>query len=211
MSPDAIAGHEHVFLEGAEPQARTLLLLHGTGGNEYDLMPVGRSLAPDANYLSPRGRVLENGMPRFFARHGEGNLDLDDLKQRAADLAEFVRESAGTYGFEPDRVIAVGYSNGANIATALLLRHADVLAGAVLARAMPFDLDATGTTDAPVLLLAGRRDPYTASPRSERLAEMLQKAGARVDVNWAEAGHELTPADVQRATEWLAKTQGVAP
>src|SRR5919198_2481586 len=124
----------HEFVPGNSN--RTLLLLHGTGGNERDLIPLGRELDPDASLLSPRGKVLENGMPRFFRRLAEGVFDLEDLTYRANDLADFVIAAAQHYGFAPDQLVAVGYSNGANVAAAVLLLRPEIIHRAILFRAM---------------------------------------------------------------------------
>ena len=188
----------------------TLLLLHGTGGSEHDLLPLGEALAPGAGMLSPRGKVLERGMPRFFRRLAEGVLDEADLRVRAAELAEFVGRAAATYGFDPRSVVAAGFSNGANIAAGMLLLHPGVLAGAILFRAMvPLepdvqpDLAGTG-----VLLAAGRRDAMMPRGHPERLARMLRDAGADVTLAWRDAGHELTADDVDEASAWLARSFG---
>jgi phospholipase/carboxylesterase len=197
----------HTFTPGADPAAkseRTLLLLHGTGGNEHDLVPLGRTLAPGANLLSPRGSVLENGMPRFFRRLAEGVFDEADLRRRAADLADFVAEAAERYGFDPARVTAVGYSNGANIASAVLLLRPGTLRGAVLFRAMvPLVPDPLPSTDARVLISNGRVDPIVPLAETERLASLLRAAGAGVDVLLQPAGHQLTQADLAAAQAWL--------
>jgi len=185
-----------------------MLLLHGTGGDENDLVELGRALAPGASLLSPRGRVLERGMPRFFRRLAEGVFDLEDLRRRTAELAQFVREAADVYRFGGARIVAVGYSNGANIAAALLLLEPGVLAGAVLFHAMvPIvpqvvpDLSST-----PVFLSGGRSDAMIPPRETERLAELLQGAGARLAVSWQPGGHSLTSDEVQAAREWLAKS-----
>lgn len=203
MSSDL--GFAHQWVPAPDPDAPTLLLLHGTGGNEHDLVALGRQLAPRANLLSPRGKVLENGMPRFFRRLAEGVFDVPDLKARALELADFVAAASRAYGFDAARVHALGYSNGANIASAVLLLRPEALAGAALLRAVvPFeaadvpDLRAKG-----VLILAGRRDPYSRSPVTETLAGIFQRAGADVQVHWAEAGHELTQVDLLAARDWL--------
>ncbi|HWG89574.1 MAG TPA: alpha/beta hydrolase [Candidatus Thermoplasmatota archaeon] len=201
-------GFTHVYEPAANPRtARTLLLLHGTGGDENDLIPLGRALAPDANLLSPRGKVLENGMPRFFRRFAEGVLDVEDLKTRAGELAGFVAAAAEKYGFDPANVTALGYSNGANVAVGMLLERPRVLAGAVLVRAMvPYEPEAPPSEPARarVLVLAGRYDPYSRSPQGERLQQILQRAGAAVDLRYAEAGHEISPSDVSAARAWLS-------
>lgn len=200
---------EHVWEPGADSAALTLLLLHGTGGREQDLLPLGRMLAPGAALLSPRGRVLERGMPRFFRRLAEGVFDLEDLVIRTAELAEFVRAASNSYQFEPRRVVAVGFSNGANIAASTVLLHPGVLGGAVLFRAMvPIVPDPLPTLPAtPVLLSNGGRDPLISVEETERLADLLRRAGAAVTLEWQPAGHELTNADVTRALAWLSEKE----
>lgn len=195
--------HAHVWEPGGD---RTLLLLHGTGGNERDLLELGRALAPGAALLSPRGNVLEGSMPRFFRRLSEGVFDLPDLAHRTRELGAFVREAADAYGFAPSRVTAVGFSNGANIAASLLLREPDLLEGAILFRAMlPFEPETipalAGTR---VYLGAGRADPIVPHDSIERLAAILRTGGADVTLDWQQAGHGLTNADVAAARRWLA-------
>jgi predicted esterase len=195
----------HVFRPAAKPGAPTLLLLHGTGGNEHDLLPLAEQLSPAAGVLSPRGNVLERGMPRFFRRLAEGVFDIEDLRRRTDELADFVTASAHQYGFAPQSVIAVGFSNGANIAASLLLLRPKVLAGAILFRAMvPLEPDVSAAlTGTPVLLSNGRRDPIVPAAQVERLAALLHEAGANVTVAWQPAGHELTQSDITDARAWL--------
>ena len=186
--------------------SRTLLLLHGTGGNERDLIPIGRELDPNAALLSPRGKVLENGMPRFFRRLAEGVFDLEDLKHRTSELADFVTAAAQHYGFATDNVVAVGYSNGANIAASMLLLRPEMLSAAILFRAMvPLDPETQPNLSAVrVWIGAGAHDPIIPTSETKRLAELLRNAGADVTMRYFQAGHELTPADVEGAREWLA-------
>jgi phospholipase/carboxylesterase len=206
MSAATRLGFEHVYEPGESPW--TLLLLHGTGGDEHDLVGLGRQLAPGAALLSPRGKVLENGMPRFFRRLAVGQLDIPDLLARTDELAEFVSAAAGAYERDPQRVVAVGFSNGANIAASLLLRRPGVLRAAALLRAMlPYepehepDLDGTD-----VLIAAGESDPYSPLPDVRRLAEILTGAGASVTVSVEPgAGHGLTQNDLQRLAAWLTE------
>jgi phospholipase/carboxylesterase/glyoxalase family protein len=184
-----------------------LLLLHGTGGNEEDLIPLGEDLLPGAALLSPRGQVLERGMPRFFRRLREGVFDQQDLARRTDDLARFVAAAGEAYGFNPGRLIAVGFSNGANIASSLLLRRPGLLPGAVLLSPMvPFEPDPSpdlaGTA---VFIGAGRADAISPPPEVERLAEILQRAGAEVTLHWHGGGHELTPGEVAAAQAWLRR------
>jgi len=200
------AGFVHRFDPAKEPGAPTLLLLHGTGGDENDLLPLGRMLDERAALLSPRGKVLENGMPRFFRRLSMGVFDEEDLVNRTHELASFVEEAASEYGLDPKRLFAVGFSNGANIAASLLLLHPDLLAGAVLLRAMtPFELetlpDLSGT---PVYLAAGRSDQMIPAESTERLAELLREAGAEVTLDWQPGGHGIGRAEVEAARDWLA-------
>jgi predicted esterase len=199
----------HVFKPPGKPGGPVLLLLHGTGGNEHDLVPLAETLLPGAGVLSPRGQVLERGMPRFFRRLAEGVFDIEDLKRRSADLADFIVASAAKYRFATEDLTAVGFSNGANIAAALLLLRPDALSGAVLFRAMvPLTPDALPRLrSTPVLLSNGRTDPLVSIEETERLAALLRSAGADVTVSWQNAGHELTDRDVITAREWLAQHQ----
>ncbi len=197
----------HRYQPATDPSAPTLLLLHGTGGTEDDMLPLARMLAPGAGALSPRGKVLERGMPRFFRRLAEGVFDLEDLRRRTGELDAFVRAASVRYGFDDGRVMAVGFSNGANIAASLLLLKPGVLAGAILFRAMvPLVPDKppalTGTR---VLLSNGRHDPMVPPGQTERLAAMLREAGADVTLAWQPTGHELTHAEVKAAREWMGK------
>lgn len=199
-------GFAHRFEPGTDSRL-TLLLLHGTGGDENDLIPLAARLAPGAAVLSPRGKVLENGMPRFFRRLAEGVFDEQDLVLRTRELARFIGDAAARYGFDPARVVAAGYSNGANIAAGLLLLEPGTLAGAVLFRAMP-PLTPPAPPDLegiPVLIHAGRRDPY--SRRAEELASGLSGYGARAELRWMDAGHELVPEDLALAHDWLAQAK----
>ena len=199
-------GFIHRFVPGARPGAAPLLLLHGTGGNEDDLVSLGRALAPEAPLLSPRGQVLENGMPRFFRRHAEGIFDLDDLRLRAGQLARFITEARSAYNMGDIAPIAVGFSNGANMAAALLLLHPGSLSGGVLLRSMvPLVPDPLPTLDqVRVLIAAGRHDPIVSPQQSQDLAELLEKAGAEVSLHWSGAGHNLTNDDLQAAEHWMA-------
>jgi predicted esterase len=187
----------HQFIAGSAPY--TVLLLHGTGGDETDLIPIGKSLAPGANLLTPRGKVSENGANRFFRRLAHGVFDPEDVKRSAEELAAFVAESAAQYGFDAARVYALGYSNGANVAQALMLLDPTVLAGAVLLRPMPV-IEPAVTPDLagrPVLIVAGEDDELTTAQLTHQLAATLTRANAKVDVKWIDAGHGLTPYDFQ--------------
>ena len=207
---DRLALFPHRFVPRA-PNGPTLalLLLHGTGGNEDDLLPLGKLLAPGAALLSPRGRVLENGMPRFFRRFAEGVLDVEDLKLRAKELAEFVRAARAEYGLIDPPLYAVGFSNGANIAAGLLLVEPELLDGAALLRAMvPFEPDAPPALQGKrVLLAAGRRDPYSGPEQTERLRAILEGGGAEVTVHWSEVGHALIQDDVDATSAWISRAR----
>jgi phospholipase/carboxylesterase len=181
------------------------LLLHGTGGNERDLIPLGRELDPNASLLSPRGKALENGMPRFFRRLAGGVFDLEDLKKRSHELADFVVAAAQRYEFDLKKIVAVGYSNGANIAASMLLLRAETLATAILFRAMvPLIPESQpDLSSVRVLIGAGSADPIVPASDTEPLAELLRNAGADVTIRFFQGGHELTQADVHAAQEWL--------
>jgi predicted esterase len=203
--PSANLGFTHRFEAGTDPTAPTLLLLHGTGGDENDLLPLGRAIVPGAALLSPRGKVLENGMPRFFRRIAEGVFDQEDLAFRTRELAEFIDATSENYGIDRTRLFAIGFSNGANIAASVLLRFPDKLAGAILIRAMvPFvPKQPPDLRDKPVLLLSGRADPIVPTDQVEELAEILKSAGADITLHWEKAGHALTQEDVLTAREWM--------
>ena len=199
-------GFVHRFVPAQTPEAPTLLLLHGTGGNENDLLPVGGMLDERAALLSPRGKVLEHGMPRFFRRLAEGVFDHEDLMRRTHELAGFVERSVDEYDIDQRRLFAVGFSNGANIAASLLLAYPRLLAGAVLLRAMvPFEPDsAPDLSGIPVYLAAGRSDQMVPPENTERLAQVLREAGADVTLDWQPGGHGIGPAEIQAARNWFA-------
>lgn len=185
----------------------TFLLLHGTGGNEDDLIPVGQMLSSSASLLSPRGKVLENGMPRFFKRLAEGVFDTEDLKFRTKELADFVIEASKVYSFDLNKTVAVGFSNGANIAASLLLSYPETIKGAILFRAMvPFIPDILPELSGKkVLLSAGTFDPIVSKSQIEGLLKILQKSGADANLKWQQSGHDLTQSDISNAKEWLEK------
>ncbi|MEH2510928.1 phospholipase/carboxylesterase [Nitrobacteraceae bacterium AZCC 1564] len=201
----------HRFEPGTRLEAPPLLLLHGTGGDENDLLPLGRAVSPGSALLSVRGQVLEHGMPRFFRRLAEGVFDEDDVVRRAHELADFVEDARKQYGIAAP--IALGYSNGANIAAAMLLLRPSVLAGGLLVRAMvplsrPPEADLAGR---PVLILSGLRDPIISSENGETLAAMLHNAGADVDRRVVPVGHELSQTDLLLAQQWMAERSVPAP
>jgi len=203
--PSVDLGFDYRFVPARGSARAPLLLLHGTGGDESDLLPLGEALAPGAAQLSPRGKVLENGMPRFFRRFAEGVFDERDVEARARELADFVEAARDVHRLGEIRPVAVGYSNGANIAAALLLLRPETLSGAILFRAMvplepatPADLHGVR-----VFLGAGKRDPIASPEQTGRLGALLGRAGADVSIHWADAGHGLTPGDVDAAKRWL--------
>jgi phospholipase/carboxylesterase len=197
----------HRFEPGSDPSLSPVLLLHGTGGDETDLVPLGREIAPGAALLSPRGNVLEGEMPRFFRRHREGVFDEDDVRRRANELSHFVAGARRAYGL--GRPVALGYSNGANIAAAVLMLHPETLAGAILFRATtplsePPRPDLSGVA---IMILSGLDDPIIPRSGAEKLAQALAAAGARVERVELPAGHGLTPADVARAKAFYTRLE----
>ena len=210
---DEISGFAHRFVPAKGDDANTLLLLHGTGGNEDDLLQLGRLLQPSSTLLSPRGRVLEHGMPRFFRRLAEGVFDEQDLINRTHELAGFVEAATAEYGLDKERIFAVGFSNGANIAASLLLLHPGLLAGAVLLRAMvPLEPDPTpDLSGTPVYLAAGRSDPIVPAENTERLAGLLQEAGADVTLDWQPGGHGIGRPEVDASRQWLETVLANSP
>ena len=193
----------HEFVHGNSD--RTLLLLHGTGGNERDLIPLGHELDPNASLLSPRGKILENGMPRFFRRLAEGVFDLEDLEMRTNELADFVAAAMGHYKLDADHIVGVGYSNGANIAASMLLLRPEIMHAAILFRAMvplvPEKMPELSSVH--VWIGAGDQDPIIPPSEAQRLVELLRRAGAEVTIRFFNAGHGLTSIEVDIAGQWL--------
>jgi len=196
----------HKYKPGADHNQRvTLLLLHGTGGDEDTLSGLGRMILPGAGQLRPRGNVLENGMPRFFRRFAEGVLDVDDLKQRTDDLADFVQQASARYSFDERYVVAVGFSNGANISASMLILLPQTLRAAILLHPMlPFVLETLpDLRGKPVFIGAGKADPLVPSAQIEQLADLLKQAGASVEVFWQNGGHTVSVDEVRAAKGWL--------
>lgn len=195
----------HRYVAPTNGSKRVLLLLHGTGGDETDLLPLGREIDPDAALLSLRGKVVENGAPRFFRRFAEGVFDEEDIVKRAHELADFLTVAATEYSFAADDLIALGYSNGANIAAAMMLVRREALRSAILFRAMvtlsqPPPADLSGTS---VLITSGRHDPIIPLENAERLTSLLRDAGAEVTHEVEQASHALTQGDLEAAKRWL--------
>lgn len=196
---------KHVFRKGTDPNAPTLLLLHGTGGDENDLLPLASRIYPGSAVLSVRGNVLENGMPRFFRRLAEGVFDEEDLIFRTKELNDFLDSAAVEYPFDRDNLVAVGYSNGANIAGSLLFHYQDALRGAILyhpmvpRRGIPLP-DLSGV---PIFVSAGTNDPICSPQETEELHRLLKEAGASTSIHWASYGHQLTGMEVDASAEWF--------
>jgi len=200
-------GFIHRYVPATDPAtADTLVVLHGTGGDENDLISIGQAIAPGAAILSPRGNVLENGAPRFFKRLAEGVFDPKEVRSRADELARFIRGAVVTYRLDPSRVYALGYSNGANIASTVMLVEPGVFRGSILLRPMlVYDPpERNDLSDTAVFISAGRMDPIVPVESVEKLAKLFESAHSNVTVKWQLAGHSLVPSEVREASEWLA-------
>ena len=195
-----------IFIKGVNTKLPTLFMLHGTGGTEHDLVPVARLISPDSSILSVRGNVLENGMPRFFKRLSEGVFDEEDLKRRTEELQIYLNDASIKYGFDRKNVVAVGYSNGANIAASMLFHYQNVVRGAILHHPMvPIRaMDLPTMAGLPVFIGAGVNDPICLSTETEELSSILKDAGADVVVHWEENGHQLTHSEVEAAKVWFS-------
>jgi phospholipase/carboxylesterase len=198
---------KHIFEKGTRQDMPTLVLFHGTGGTERDLLPLAKQISPESSVLSLKGNVLENGMPRFFRRLAEGIFDEEDLIFRTKEVKDFLDQAAVQYGFNRTNLVAVGYSNGANIAGSLLFHFQQTLKGAILHHPMvprrgvqiP---DLSGT---PIFIGAGTNDPICSPRETEELQELFVGAGATVTVHWENFGHQLTSMEVDSAADWFRK------
>jgi predicted esterase len=200
-------GFTHRFVPAEDADSgETLLVLHGTGGNENDLIGIGQTIAPGAAILSPRGNVLENGAPRFFKRLAEGVFDPKEVRSRGEELARFIRAAIAKYGLDASRIYALGYSNGANVASTVMFIDPRLLQRAILFRPMlVFEPDERAdVSSASVFISAGRMDPIVPVNSVERLVELFESAHAEVTLKWQLAGHNLVPSEVREAAEWLA-------
>lgn len=199
---------KHLFQQGTG--SRVLLLLHGTGGTERDLLPLAEIIDPAASVLSVRGNVLENGMPRFFKRLAEGVFDEKDLIFRTKELNAFLDDAAAEYGFNRNEVVAVGYSNGANIAASLLFHFEHSLKGAILHHPMVprRGIDLPDSKSLPVFITAGKNDPICPASETEDLTQLLEGAGAAVSIHWETNGHMLSGTEVQAAAKWYKEHIG---
>ena len=206
----SLASHRYLFEPGPDPASPPLLLLHGTGGDEHDLIPLARQLSPGSALLSPRGNVLERGAPRFFARLAEGVFDAAEITRRTHELADFIAAATKNHGIDPARLTALGFSNGANIAACLLLLRPGSLAAAALLRPMVvIEPTALPRLDGRrVLISSGRHDPIVPPDHPQRLADVFRKAGAGVDLQLHAAGHQLAPGDLTAVTRWLQAPAG---
>lgn len=200
-------GFIHRFLPADDPvSADTLIVLHGTGGDETNLIGIGQSVAPGAAILSPRGNVLENGAPRFFKRLAEGVFDPKEVRSRAEELARFIRAAVITYRLNPERVFALGYSNGANVASTVMLVEPGILRGSVLFRPMVVyePIERHDLSGSAVFISAGRMDPIVPASSVERLVELFESSHAEVTLKWQLTAHNLVPSEVREAADWLA-------
>ncbi|MGD6963724.1 alpha/beta hydrolase [Fictibacillus phosphorivorans] len=197
----------HLFNKGTDLNKPVLLLLHGTGGNEKDLLSLAEMISPESSVLSVRGNVSENGMPRFFRRLSEGVFDEEDLIFRTKELYEFIEEAAEKYDFNRDQVVAVGYSNGANIAGSLIFHYEKSLKGAILHHPMVprRGIELPNLDGLPVFIGAGKNDPICPPQETEELQQLLNNAGAKVHLKWDNMGHQLSRAEVEEAAEWFSK------
>lgn len=198
----------HLFHEGKDESAPVLVLLHGTGGTESDLLPLAQTLSPNSSVLGIRGNVLENGMSRFFRRLAEGLFDEEDLAYRTRELYDFLDESAVKYHLDRRNYVAVGYSNGANIAGSLLFHYHDALRGAVLHHPMvPLrSVVLPDLKDVPVFIGAGYNDRMCPPAETEELSSLLEGAGAKLKLHWENAGHSLTRTEIEAAAAWFRQT-----
>ncbi|OIK17198.1 carboxylesterase [Bacillus sp. MUM 116] len=195
---------KHIFNKGQDPKKPTFLLLHGTGGNELDLLPLAGRIDEEASVLSVRGNVLENGMPRFFRRLAEGVFDIEDLIFRTKELNEFLDEAAEKYGFDRNNIIAIGYSNGANIAASLLFHYQNAIKGAILHHPMVprKGIDLPDLSGKNVFIAAGTNDPICSPMESAELESLLKNVNAKVELHWENRGHQLTMEEVEAAAKW---------
>lgn len=209
MTHSTKLGFIHNFLESKERHKMTLLLLHGTGGNEDDLIRLGSEISNFAAILSPRGKILENGAPRFFRRLAEGVFDVKDLKFRTHELADFVKKASELYDFDIRNVVVIGYSNGANIGASLLLLRPEVVSVAILFRPMvPLIPDTCpDLSDKSIFISGGLYDPIVPRRETERLVDLLKKSRANVFVHWEDSGHELCMDEISESSKWLSNTK----
>ena len=209
MTNSTELGFIHNFVGPKEGAGMVLFLLHGTGGTENDLIPLGREINKSAAILSPRGKVLENGAPRFFRRLAEGVFDLDDLKFRTGELSDFIEKASVFYKFDLQSVVAIGYSNGANMAASILLLRPKMISAAILFRPMvplvPEILPDLSTKN--IFVSGGLYDPIVPRVETERLVDLFKKCGSNIFINWENSGHELRIEEITVASNWLSNLQ----
>ncbi|NOU89106.1 carboxylesterase [Paenibacillus sp. LMG 31460] len=196
---------KHIFQKGTDITAPVLVLFHGTGGTERDLLPLAQAISPTSSVLSVKGNVLENGMPRFFRRLAEGIFDEEDLIFRTKELYDFLDQAAVEHGFDRNNLVAIGYSNGANIAGSLLFHYPDALRGAILHHPMVprRGIQLPDLSGIPIFIGAGQNDPICSPQETEELQKLLSEAGSTVAVHWEQAGHQLTRSEVEAAGTWF--------
>ncbi|GGA46483.1 alpha/beta hydrolase [Paenibacillus physcomitrellae] len=195
---------KHVFVKGSNPAAPAFVMFHGTGGNEHDLLPIAEMISPGSSVLGLRGNVLENGMPRFFRRLAEGVFDEQDLIARTDEVMAYLDEAAKEYEFDRSNLVAVGYSNGANIIASLLFQYASAVKGAILFHPMVprRGIELPASPGLPVFIGAGTNDPLVRTAETEELTGLLEGTGADVTVHWGNQGHQLSRAEVEAAQAW---------
>jgi phospholipase/carboxylesterase len=198
---------KHIFEKGTQEEAPTLVLFHGTGGTEHDLLPLAKLISPESSVLSVRGNIVENGMPRFFKRLAEGVFDEADLIFRTKEVNDFLDQAAAQYGFDRGNLVAVGYSNGANIAGSLLFHYQNTFKGAILHHPMvPLrGLKLPDMSGMPIFIGAGSNDPICTPQETEELQQLLEGAGASVTVHWERFGHQLTSTEAKAAADWFQR------
>jgi phospholipase/carboxylesterase len=196
---------KHIFQKGVHSDTPTLVLFHGTGGTEHDLLPLAKKISPASSVLSLRGSVSENGMPRFFKRLAEGVFDIEDLIERTKEVNEFLFQAAEQYTFDRGNLVALGYSNGANIAGSLLFHYEHALKGAILHHPMVprRGIELPNLAATPVFIAAGSNDPLCSPQESIDLEKLLSAAGASVTLHWENFGHQLTSSEVEAAASWF--------
>lgn len=191
------------YLPGTGEDPRTAIVFHGTGGDENSLVPFAQSLMPGAAILSLRGRVDENGMPRFFRRFAEGAFDYDSIRIESDAVAEFLKQASVDYGIDLETAVGVGYSNGANIAWSTLLRHPGSFGTLVLFRPMVTLDDSSDLTGKRIFVGTAEQDPIVPIENVQRLIEQMKSCGAQVEVSWHPGGHQLTRGEITLASSWL--------
>jgi phospholipase/carboxylesterase len=198
---------KHIYQKGTKEV--TFLMLHGTGGNEYDLLPIAKHIDSEANVLSVRGNVMEYGMPRFFKRLAMGVFDVESLIEETHNLYEFIQDSAKQYGFDPKKVIAIGYSNGANIASSILMHYKKAFSKAILFHPMvPLrNIELPDMSEVEIFVGAGKNDHMMPEHEVHELIKIFESRNAHVDLFWSDNGHQLTKEEIEAAKQWYSKSE----